>query len=255
MQVLFWFTQVLLFIAGTTAIVILIPQIISVHRNKYSDNSSIYLYVIYSFCSLLWIVYQTTFNIYFFKTVKEGDSLTYVLLWFQLAIDIATFLIGAYTLMVKWFYFKNKYIKDVLKVNLSHHNEKVANNKKIMIPALIKTINSFNHLGQIKNVKKLKAMDMMQLSMELVAATKMATKNDKNLVKVNNELNQLIKLFAKSNNEQYLLKNIHHKIYRLFIKNNQIDTNKISFAIAVYSPVDKASWLSRSLYSSLFITT
>ena len=159
MQVLFWFTQVLLFIAGTTAIVILIPQIISVHRNKYSDNSSIYLYVIYSFCSLLWIVYQTTFNIYlvacthtfknkdniyFFKTVKEGDSLTYVLLWFQLAIDIATFLIGAYTLMVKWFYFINKHIKDVLKVNLSHHNEKVANNKKIMIPALIKTINSFN---------------------------------------------------------------------------------------------------------------
>ena len=95
LNILFWFTQFWIWVSSLSSVVIMIPQVVNLHKNKYADNSSIWTYWIYMLCNLFWTTYQALFIIY--ANLDQDQHLTigmYIILYIQLASDIFSTSVG-----------------------------------------------------------------------------------------------------------------------------------------------------------------
>ena len=105
LNILFWFTQFWIWVSSITSIIIMIPQVVNLHINKYADNSSIWTYWIYMLCNLFWTTYQVLFIVY--ANLDPAQHLTvgmYAILYIQLASDVLSTSIGIYLIIIKLFY-------------------------------------------------------------------------------------------------------------------------------------------------------
>lgn len=105
-MILYVIIQTVLWICVITAIAIMVPQIVALHRNKYTDNSSVWTYWVYFFCNLMWTIYQILYIIWRIYYSKENppDTLELSLLGGQLASDIIAFGIATYLITIKYHY-------------------------------------------------------------------------------------------------------------------------------------------------------
>ncbi len=105
LNILFWFTQFWIWVSSLSSVVIMIPQVVNLHKNKYADNSSIWTYWIYMLCNLFWTTYQALFIIY--ANLDQDQHLTigmYIILYIQLASDIFSTSVGIYLIIIKSYY-------------------------------------------------------------------------------------------------------------------------------------------------------
>ena len=94
-------SQVFLWIAIIASIMILLPQVIKMHKNKYADtNTSVLVYIAYLAANLSWAIYQLTYNL----STKEDVKSQQILYWIQFGGYAIQTLLGCYTLGVKIYY-------------------------------------------------------------------------------------------------------------------------------------------------------
>ena len=75
-------SQVFLWIAIIASLMILLPQVIKMHKNKYADtNTSILVYVAYLAANLSWAIYQLTYNLSDDPATTEKSQ--QILYWIQ----------------------------------------------------------------------------------------------------------------------------------------------------------------------------
>ena len=98
--------QIILWICVITAITIMVPQIVALHRNKYADNSSVWTYWVYFFCNLIWTIYQILYIVWriYYSGNNPPDTLELSLLGGQLASDIIALGIATYLIIIKYHY-------------------------------------------------------------------------------------------------------------------------------------------------------
>lgn len=104
------FNEVLLLMATITSICLLIPQTIKLHKNKYADNSSIGIYIIYLVSGIVWVTYASIFLFlrYNDPSEEQGSTLVNAMLWTQLVGDIISLSIGTYSLILKIHYSQSR---------------------------------------------------------------------------------------------------------------------------------------------------
>lgn len=117
-------SQVFLWIAIIASIMILLPQVIKMHKNKYADtNTSVLVYVAYLAANLAWAIYQLTYNL----STKEDVKSQQILYWIQFGGYAIQTLLGCYTLGVKVYYTINaKNQKNTVVRNLVTRRAEVA---------------------------------------------------------------------------------------------------------------------------------
>ena len=117
-------SQVFLWIAIIASIMILLPQVIKMHKNKYADtNTSVLVYVAYLAANLAWAIYQLTYNL----STKEDVKSQQILYWIQFGGYALQTLLGCYTLGVKVYYTINaKNQKNTVVRNLVTRRAEVA---------------------------------------------------------------------------------------------------------------------------------
>ena len=94
-------SQVFLWIAIIASIMILLPQVIKMHKNKYADtNTSVLVYIAYLASNLAWAIYQLTYNL----STEESQTSQQILYWIQFGGYAIQTLLGCYTLGVKIHY-------------------------------------------------------------------------------------------------------------------------------------------------------
>ena len=96
-------SQVFLWIAIIASLMILLPQVIKMHKNKYADtNTSILVYVAYLAANLSWAIYQLTYNLSDDPATTEKSQ--QILYWIQFGGYAIQTILGAYSLGVKIHY-------------------------------------------------------------------------------------------------------------------------------------------------------
>ncbi|WEK82863.1 MAG: hypothetical protein L3I91_01855 [Mycoplasma sp.] len=232
---------VLIALAGITSIFILIPQLINLHRNKYSDNSNIGLYWVYLWSNVIWTTYQIIFNIDFIKTPKNVGSPQIPLLFVQLAIDIISLIVGIYSLGLKYYYSgKRKFV--------NQREEEIISFKQKITPELIKVLETLD----IKVLAKDKE-NLVTLANSLCVYAR----TTQDLIE-QKTINDFVSKVFNENKEQLfgsIQANIDHKLIKKYIRDNNTGLNKIAYAMVHADHLQKAIWLSRTINHYLFLAS
>lgn len=102
------FEEILLWTAIFIGLLILLPQVIALRRNKYADNSSVWIYVLYTVCNSIWLVYQIVLITDSLNT-KGGYYLA--IFCVQLFGDVIQVIAGSYCIILKLYYSRTKNLK------------------------------------------------------------------------------------------------------------------------------------------------
>ncbi len=208
-MILFIIIQVILWICVITAVTIMVPQIVALHRNKYADNSSVWTYWVYFFCNLIWTIYQTLYIIWriYYANDNPPDTLELSLLGGQLASDIIALLIAVYLVIIKY-YFLNIFKKI--------RKSKISENKKMLIQqknsSFIKK-NIYLIENQYNNFYKLNPK----------LCTKIVGKSFKDLIPKDkiNMLLKILKIISRNLDDKHLINvyGLNNKLMNKFIIN------------------------------------
>lgn len=197
-MILYIIIQTILWICVITAITIMVPQIVALHRNKYADNSSVWTYWVYFCCNLIWTIYQILYIIWriYYSKNNLPDTLELSLLGGQLASDIIALGIATYLIIIKYHYLN--IFKRTGKSNIDKTKKLTFINKNI-------------------NLIEMQYANFHQLYPKL--CTKIVGKSYK-ILRPNEKINKLLKIlkFISRNHDDQHLINIYHK-------NNEL-TNK-----------------------------
>lgn len=232
---------ILIALAGTTSIFILIPQLINLHRNKYSDNSNIGLYWVYLWSNIIWTAYQIIFNIDFVNNPKNVGSPQIPLLFIQLGIDIISLVVGIYSLILKYYYSgKRKFV--------NQREEEIISFKEKITPELIKVLETLN----IKVLAKDKT-NLVTLANSLCVYSR--TTQDLVEQKVINDF--VTKVFNENKEQLFssIQATIDIKLMKKYVHDYNTGLNKIAYAMVHTDHLQKAIWLSRTINHYLFLAS
>lgn len=232
--------SILIALAGITSIFILIPQVINLHRNKYSDNSNVWLYWVYLWSNFIWTAYQIFFNVGTLNNPDHNAS-EIPLLSVQLSIDIISLAIGIYSLILKYHYSgKKKFVNS--------RKREVMAFKKSLKPQLIHLLSFLNVEITIEEKK-----DLITLANKLCVYTRsMQDAKEKEMVDW-----FVIEFFNQ--NKDYLSSSIQAtidpKVMKKFVHDHNTGLNKIAYAINHTDYSQKAIWLARVINYYLFLAS
>ena len=251
-NILFWISLIFLLVTIVVGLVMFVPQVIKLHKNKYADNSSIWLYVFFILCNVGWTIYQVMF-IYIWLInhdylILPKDKFEWNLLLVQLINDIVAVVFGLYALFLKIYYMKYRKIKNITKLNKlidmrkkihnfqEHIKEDFDNQLKIMVTT--PTNKKINHSEL--DYGKLSLIEKISILMTMTKKLPYEIKNKTKIYKINyQKINPLINSFIKQSFQKF--PNQFIMIARKNIKNlNDVDTinilinstylNKLAFA-------------------------
>ncbi len=207
--ILSYFNEALLWVALITSLCILIPQTIRLHKNKYADNSSIWVYIFYCFCNLIWVIYQTIYIVLQYNNSDSGENTKFlkIMLWTQLIGDILSFSIGLYTTIVKAYYMKSKKHKknDEIKKIITYRKQA----KTFMISQKEENIKNFQLIAKYypemcKKILKLKNDESIDSKIASLSTVEIC-------VKIVTILNYF--LYKQKNNKYTLNNDLYHTLY------------------------------------------
>ena len=95
-------SQLFLWVAIIVSSMILIPQIVKMHKNRYAGtNTSVFMFAAYLVANFSWAIYQLTYNL---SSNEPHGNIQYVLIWIQFGGYAVQALLGLYSFIIKLYF-------------------------------------------------------------------------------------------------------------------------------------------------------